>query len=206
MVLCNRRRIESSLLPLTKLLDVTIIALKIIRPVILYYPRSIYEPVMNSLFVLFSALFSLFLSFFLSFVHLSFQFVFCRATRTFQRVFYELRDIYNYEIIIHLFLGVPLRTVYRRFAERLRWAWLYSLNRHSSDCRTPSKIWGLFWICSKAACIRTISSSVVSTGVAFTTLFTCLQRKYLGILSSRVIALATQIKEVHSRWTITKKC
>jgi hypothetical protein len=87
--------------------------------------------------------------------------------------------------IIHLFLQVPLRTVYRRCLNGPPWTWLYSLHRHSSDCRTLSTIWGLRWIYSKAACIRTISFSLVSTGVAYTTLFACPKEKNLGALTPK---------------------
>jgi hypothetical protein len=49
-----------------------------------------------------------------------------------------LRDIYNYEWIIHVFLQVRLRTFYR-CSERLPWTWLHSLHRYSSECRTLSE-------------------------------------------------------------------
>lgn len=40
------------------------------------------------------------------------------------------------KLIIHSYLQMPLRTVYRRCWKRLSWTWLHSLDRHSSDCWT----------------------------------------------------------------------
>jgi hypothetical protein len=102
-----------------------------------------------------------------------------------------LGDIYNYEMNFSFISSSTFADSLQKVFKASTLNLITFINRHSSDCRTLSNIWGLCWICSKAVCIRTVSSSVVSVGVVYTTLFTCPQRKNLGVLS-QVIMLAMQ--------------
>ena len=55
--------------------------------------------------------------------------------------------------------------------------WLHSLHHRAIPCRTLANMLGLCLIWSNAVNIRSISSWLLLTGLMYTTLFTCLQRK-----------------------------
>ena len=75
------------------------------------------------------------------------------------------------------FLFCRLEKNCRRCSKCLPSTWLYSLHRRAIVCRILANMLGLCLIWSNAVNIRSISSFLVLTGLMYTTLSTCLQRK-----------------------------
>ena len=75
------------------------------------------------------------------------------------------------------FLFCRLVKNYMRCSKCVPCTWLHYLHRRAIACRILTNMLGLCLIWSNAVNIRSISSCLVLTGLMYTTLFTCLQRK-----------------------------
>ena len=106
-------------------------------------------------------------------IELTIRNIFCWTTNVLWRVVLKQTLVLCYDLIFILLVEKN----YRMCSKCVPCTWLHSLHHHTVACRTLVNMLGMCLIWSNAVTICSISSCLVLTGLMYTTLFTCLQRK-----------------------------
>ena len=108
-------------------------------------------------------------------IELSKRNIFCYTIYVFWLVVLKKTLVLCYDFIFILQVGKKLQEVFKVCALYL--ITLFTSSHRAIACRTLANMPGLCLIWSNAINIRSISSCLVLTGLMYTILFTCLQRK-----------------------------